>query len=328
MTRIVRFPRTTLPFLALAALVATACGTRAAHESAYSPESRGSTPRAYPSPASPPANDAEYAPGDKSASGQADVGGRIGTPSAAAAAPPATRGRAEAGGAAADGAYRPAPTPAKERPGLGTEWGETRESRVSSAPFERQDYSTPLSTASFFYNDESGVRAMLGAGYWDRRTDGISTARGALTIRVVDEGGSPLPTFAAGGRSYVLGHDGARYSIRIENQTAARFEAVATVDGLDVIDGQPGSFEKRGYLVAPWSSVEIDGFRRSEEQVAAFRFGRVQDSYAAKRGSDRNVGVIGVAVFQERGSSWPWTERELQRRDSADAFPGRFAPAP
>jgi hypothetical protein len=103
---------------------------------------------------------------------------------------------------------------------------------------------------------------------------------------------------------------------------------VATVDGLDVIDGQPGSFEKRGYLVAPWSTVEIDGFRRSEDEVAAFRFGRVRDSYAAKRGSDRNVGVIGVAVFQERGSSWPWTERELRRRDSADAFPGRFAPAP
>jgi hypothetical protein len=54
----------------------------------------------------------------------------------------------------------------------------------------------------------------------------------------------------------------------------------------------------------------------------------VRDSYAAKRGNDRNVGVIGVAIFQERGSSYPWTDRELRRRDSADAFPGRFAPAP
>ena len=311
MTRIVRFPRTVVPFLAFTALAATACGKGAAQESVYSPESPGSAPQAgYARPTSAPAS--EYAPGDKSA-----------------AAPPAAA-RGEAAGQAADGAYRPTPTPApaKERPGLGTEWGETRQSRVSSAPFEREAFSTPLSTASFSYNDESGVRAMLGSGYWDRRTDGISTARGAITIRVVDDRGSPLPTFAAGGRSYVMGHDGARYSLRIENQTGARFEAVATVDGLDVIDGQPGSFEKRGYLVAPWSTVEIDGFRRSEDEVAAFRFGRVKDSYAAKRGNDRNVGVIGVAVFQERGSTWPWSQRELELRDSADAFPGRFAPAP
>jgi hypothetical protein len=313
MTRVVAFPRTVLPFLALVALSATACGTKTAQESAYSPQSHGSAPPApagYAGPTSAPAS--EYAPSDKSA-----------------AAPPAAA-RGEAAGAAADGAYRPTPTPApaKERPGLGTEWGETRESRVSSAPFERETFSTPLSTASFSYNDESGVRAMLGSGYWDRRTDGISTARGAITIRVVDDRGSPLPTFAAGGRSYVMGHDGARYSLRIENQTGARFEAVATVDGLDVIDGQPGSFEKRGYLVAPWSTVEIDGFRRSEDEVAAFRFGRVKDSYAAKRGNDRNVGVIGVAVFQERGSTWPWSQRELELRNSADAFPGRFAPAP
>ena len=313
MTRIVPFPRTVLPFLALAALAATACGHQAAQESPSSPEARGSAPHAgYAGPTSAPAS--EYAPGDKSAARPA-------------AAPPAAA-RAEASGAAADGAYQPTPAPEKERPGLGTEWGETRESRVSSAPFERQDFSTPVSTASFFYNDEAGVRAMLGSGYWDRRTDGISTARGAITIRVVDERGAALPTFAAGGRSYVMGHDGARYSLRIENQTGARFEAVATVDGLDVIDGQPGAFEKRGYLVAPWSTVEIDGFRRSEDEVAAFRFGRVKDSYAAKRGNDRNVGVIGVAVFQERGSSWPWSQRELERRDSADAFPGRFAPAP
>lgn len=314
MTRIAPSPRTVLPLLALTALVATACG-RDGKGTAQSPDARAAEPHgafASPGQASPPPMAEEsYRSADKSA-----------------AAPPAAA-RAEASGASSDGAYRPAPTPApEERPGLGTEWGETRDSRVSSAPFERQDYATPLATTSFFYNDESGVRAMLGSGYWDRRTDGISTARGAITIRVVDAQGSPLPTFASGGRSYVMGNDGARYAIRIENQTGARFEAVATVDGLDVIDGQPGAFEKRGYLVAPWSTVEIDGFRRSEEQVAAFRFGKVRDSYAAKRGSDRNVGVIGVAVFQERGSSWPWSRRELERRDAADAFPGRFAPAP
>jgi len=211
MTRIASSPRTALPVLALAALAATACGT-ATHESVRSPDARSSSPNnAYAAPTTTPGAQG-YAAADK-----------------AAAAPPAAAARGEV---SADGAYRSAPAPQEERPGLGTEWGETRQSRVSSAPFERQDFSTPLTTSSFFYNDESGVRAMLGSAYWDRRTDGISAARGAITIRVVDDHGAPLPTFSAGGRSYVIGHDGARYSIRIENQTGARFEAVATVDGL------------------------------------------------------------------------------------------------
>lgn len=296
MTRMPPFPRTVLSWLPCLALCVSACG-------------KGSTevaPRGAFDSSGAPARMA--GPADESP-----------------AAAPASAARSESG-ASADRAYQPAPEP--ERPGLGTEWGETRESRVSSAPFERQDWTRPLSTSSFFYNDEAGVRAMLGSGYWDRRTDGISAAKGAVTIRIVDESGAPLPTFSAGGRSYVMGNDGARYAIRIQNQTGARFEAITSVDGLDVIDGEPGSFEKRGYLVGPWATVEIDGFRRSQDEVAAFRFGRVRDSYAAKRGNDRNVGVIGVAVFQERGSSWPWTERELERRDSADPFPGRFAPAP
>ena len=294
MTRIVPFPRSVLPFLAVAALAASACG-HSGQDAARSADEAPLTP-------------SPYAPPPSMAS--ADEHG-ISSKSAGAAPPAAAASRSEA--AAADGAYEPTPAPApeKQRPGLGTEWGETRESRVSSAPFERQSWSEPLSVSSFQYNDESGVRAMLGSGYWDRRTDGISAARDALTIRLVDDGGTPLPTFSAGGRSYVMGRDGGRYSIRIENRTGARFEAVASVDGLDVIDGQPGSFEKRGYLVAPWSTVEIDGFRRSDEAVAAFRFGRVRDSYAAKKGNDRNVGVIGVAVFEERGTRWPWTEREL-----------------
>ncbi len=300
--------RTFVPCFGCAALALVACGGPTAHEAPHT------------------ASSAPSRPGVAAESSFSEQPSARAEKSAAPAPAPAAASRDESASAGADRAYQPAPEP--ERPGLGTEWGETRESRVSSAPFERQDFGTPLSTSSFFYNDESGVRASLGADYWNRRTDGISAARGAITIRLIDAQGNPLPTFSTGGRSYVQGHDGARYSIRIQNQSGARFEAVASVDGLDVIDGEPGSFEKRGYLIQPWSTLDIDGFRRSEDEVAAFRFGRVKDSYAAKRGSDRNVGVIGVAVFQERGSSWPWTERELERRNSADAFPGRFARPP
>jgi hypothetical protein len=153
-------------------------------------------------------------------------------------------------------------------------------------------------------------------------------SNGAVTVRLVDANGSPLPTFTTARGPLVEGDVGQRYQIELVNETSSRFEAVVTVDGLDVIDGRPGAFGKRGYLLQPFATLDIDGFRQNMEEVAAFRFGSVRGSYAAQKGNDRNVGVVGVALFAERGASGPWSERELRRRESADPFPGRFAAPP
>jgi hypothetical protein len=183
--------------------------------------------------------------------------------------------------------------------------------------------------ASLFYNDAQGVHALAQrSGVADLASAGVRVAGGALTVRLLDAGGNPLLGFSSSGRNHFVGVDGERYTIQLENHTGNRFEAVASVDGLDVIDGRPGAFSKRGYLIAPFSTVEIDGFRRSTEEVAAFRFGSVKGSYAARKGSDRNVGVIGVAFFQEVGARLPWSRGELERRNSADPFPGQFATPP
>ncbi|HUL57646.1 MAG TPA: hypothetical protein VLU43_00135, partial [Anaeromyxobacteraceae bacterium] len=98
-----------------------------------------------------------------------------------------------------------------------------------------------------------------------------------------------------------------------------RAEVVASVDGLDVVDGRPAALGKRGYLVDPWSEVTIDGFRTSEDAVAAFRFSSVPRSYAALRGDPRDVGVIGVAVFPERSPRWQPPPSPLPYRDRAEA---------
>src|SRR5437588_53435 len=77
--------------------------------------------------------------------------------------------------------------------------------------------------------------------------------------------------------------------------------AGVSVDGRDAINGRPGDFRtNRGYLIPAWGSVDIDGWRISQSEAAAFRFSSVPHSYAAQTGSAREVGVIGVAVFPER----------------------------
>lgn len=215
--------------------------------------------------------------------------------------------------------------PAPDRPGLGTQFGENVYSRVTEAPFERAA-ADPFATVAVHYNDAEGVQAQA-----DYRGAGLapisaSTPYGGITVALTDEHGNALQGFAAAGRTYVVGEAGRRYNLRITNQTAGRFEVVASVDGLDVIDGKHASPGKRGYILSPSATLVIDGFRTSDESVAAFRFAAVRDSYAARTGDDRNVGVIGFAFFAERGSRW--TTDELARRESADPFPGRYSTPP
>jgi hypothetical protein len=107
-----------------------------------------------------------------------------------------------------------------------------------------------------------------------------------------------------------------------------RLEIVLSVDGLDVIDGRPASFRKRGYCVNPHRKLVVEGFRQSTEAVAAFRFGPVRESCSAEKyHNTRNVGVIGIALFNEVGSD-PWTDEEVRRRLKANPLPGRFATPP
>ncbi|HEU0033212.1 MAG TPA: hypothetical protein VFQ53_21415 [Kofleriaceae bacterium] len=210
--------------------------------------------------------------------------------------------------------------PVPDRPGLGTSWGEQVSAPISFSPFQRASGS-PWAQVVLHYNDAEGVAAH--AAYLGTRPQPLEVyaGDGSIGIALVDEYGRTLPGYMASGRALIVGEDGARYRIMVRNGTSARFEVVASVDGLDVIDGKPADPNRRGYIVDPHDTLVIDGFRTSDAAVAAFRFGKVADSYAAQTSGDRNVGVVGFAIFSERGAVW--TPAELGRRDTADPFPQR-----
>ena len=152
----------------------------------------------------------------------------------------------------------------------------------------------------------------------------------AVRRKTVHHHGAGLRAAEQCGETYVLGRLGQRYALRITNESPRRIEVVASVDGRDVLDGETADYRSdRGYVIAPWGSVTIDGWRLSQGEAAAFRFARVADSYAARTGSARDVGVIGVAFFGERGDSFV-PENELRMRDTASPFPAdpRFAQPP
>jgi hypothetical protein len=139
--------------------------------------------------------------------------------------------------------------------------------------------------------------------------------REPYTLELVDEFGRSLPAFEHRGRTWVLGRLDQRYLLRVRNGSGRRIEVVASVDGRDVVDGRTASYEKRGYVIAPWGELTIDGFRLSPDAVAAFRFSSVRDSYAARMGDARAVGVVGAAIFLERRRPVPLPP--LARREPA-----------
>ena len=126
--------------------------------------------------------------------------------------------------------------------------------------------------------------------------------RAPYDVQIIRENGETLPTYALRDRFYVQGNAGERYILRITNPTPNRVEAVVTVDGLDVIDGEAGDLHKRGYVVPPYGETRVEGFRTSQSDVATFRFSAVDDSYAGKQGKARNVGVVAVAIFEEQAA--------------------------
>jgi hypothetical protein len=293
----------------------------------YGPSKTADSGGYYASPSGGAAKTAQYAD-----SAEADYSTSPNAPPPVSASREAPTSMGGGGGAVMHDQPRPEPRP-QDRPGLGTEFGESRTSRVHDVTFVRADADRPFALAQLHYNDRQGILA-LAQFHADRTADfrEVASGGGAITVSIRDEFSNPLEGFHVGDRNYVVGNAGQRYQIVMTNHTGHRFEVVATVDGLDVVNGQTGTLANRGYVLMPYATLDIEGFRQSHDAVASFRFASVRDSYAAQTGNARNVGVIGIAFFSERGDQFtPYNDSELHLRDTAIPFPGadaRFAQPP
>src|SRR5205823_2906617 len=144
--------------------------------------------------------------------------------------------------------------------------------------------------------------------------------------------GTALMVYVKDGRRYIVGAPGHEYAVRIRNCTGERILAVTSVDGVNVVSGETASPEQSGYVIDPYGSVEIVGWRKSLERTASFYFTDLRDSYAARTGrpatypaetdaiqSDRRENLIAMGILP--------SPRYAQR--TPDPFPGmRFVPDP
>lgn len=167
-------------------------------------------------------------------------------------------------------------------------------------------------------------------------------ADGDVELQILSGNGAALPIYTTRGAKnfHVAGRRGERYELVYTNRSRGHYEVVATVDGLDVLSGQPGSVKNDGYLLRSGERLVIDGFRQSDREVAAFRFSAQGRAYAnnTPAGDARHVGVIGTALFavrlDERDPDLPRRrapEVELGDPRTPNAFPADgtpYAPPP
>lgn len=123
--------------------------------------------------------------------------------------------------------------------------------------------------------------------------------------------GNPVKKYSHKNKTFIESKHWTEYAIRIRNKSVQRRLVIVSCDGINVIDGQAAGATKAGYVINGYGSLEIKGFRTSNEVVHPFRFNSQEQSYAAKsevtNGDTTNCGVIGVEVYSEKEIPFPPT---------------------
>ncbi len=123
-----------------------------------------------------------------------------------------------------------------------------------------------------------------------------------------------LPVYYHEGRYYVVGKPGNEYQVNIRNRQAGEVLAVISVDGVNAVSGGTANWSQTGYVLSPYVSFGIKGWRKSMQRTAAFFFTELENSYAARTGRPDNVGVIGVAVFRRKPEPAVSINRDWRQR--------------
>lgn len=121
-----------------------------------------------------------------------------------------------------------------------------------------------------------------------------------MRIEII-QGGRVLRQFNHEGRSYIEAPPEGAYEIRLTNNSPRQRLAVISVDGINVVDGETAGYDGPGYVLRPWETLNLKGWRRDDSKVAKFTFQPQDQSYSNRTGrGTKNTGIIGVAVFEEK----------------------------
>ncbi len=116
--------------------------------------------------------------------------------------------------------------------------------------------------------------------------------------------GMVIPEQMRGDQRYIKVRKGQEYKLRVRTfDDRGDVLAVITVDGLSIMNGKEGDiYNSGGYVLDPNQCMDIPGWRLDDHEVATFTFSTIEQSYAHRMAKPTNIGVIGCAFFEEKGS--------------------------
>lgn len=170
------------------------------------------------------------------------------------------------------------------------------------AGFFYKTYTVLFSLISLFFSSN----VMANYEYWESPSPDYSSS--PVRIDIVDDYGDILNTYTANSkkhdvkRAYLEAVKGERYGLRIRNISNRRIGIVIAVDGRNILTGKKswlGKNEKM-YVLDPHETGNYKGWRTSKNQVNRFYFTSAGDSYADAWNDRSAMGVIAVAVFNEK----------------------------
>lgn len=173
---------------------------------------------------------------------------------------------------------------------LGTVWGDEIQSSITEVEATRKT-SEPIATTSIHYADKV---------FNGKKLNSLSLLGGKISMNIITDDGSSYPLVRQNNNYYLSAKAGQNYTLWYQNHTDNTYEIIASVDGLDVINGTSASVYHNGYILRPNDVVMIDGFRKDADTVASFTFGKPEDSYANHNheGDISNTGIIGTAIYE------------------------------
>lgn len=122
-------------------------------------------------------------------------------------------------------------------------------------------------------------------------------------------------------RAYVEAIDGKNYSLSIRNHSNQRLGLVIAVDGRNIISGKKSKLKHKEnmYILGPYETQSYSGWRTSSKDIHRFYFTEVEDSYAHAFDDESAMGVIAVAVFEEKQPLFTTREKKQRAKPSAKA---------
>ena len=160
---------------------------------------------------------------------------------------------------------------------------------------------------------------------------------GNIDIEIISDNGGifstiPHKNYRTGGtqitKTYLEARKGENYSILIRNNTPDRVGVVIAVDGRNIITGKKSFLNNNEmmYIVAPYSTTKLEGWRTDQDTVHRFYFTDTKDSYSVRTFGDTSaMGVIAVSAFREKERHELRYEGKIQK-EKAPA-PSAGAPA-